>query len=288
MEKAKACPSDELKKQDEEEEEKDEGEEEEEEKSSKSMIDADDLMKSLDVLEAASNGIGGEQDRRAELAEGLSNGTLSKSEQAELVELLGGASEPEPEGEAATDDEVAKSFAEQFANDEQLSQDYDVSSFIERQSQLMASGLDELAGRLEKSHTEQFAFNRALAKSFKAIGEVVAHQQALIKSLAGQNVELGQRVQQVENTPLPRKARTGATPLRKSAKGEVGGDDGLSRDEIMDGLNRLMLKSKDNNWVAPCGEPIDRAVALYEQTGQITRGMVGDVINELGKNVQLQ
>lgn len=255
----------------------------EEENESETMSE-DTLLKALDALEAAANGISGETDRRSELAEGLANGTLSKSEQAELVELLGGSEKADENV-----DDVEKSFQEQFANDEQLAKDYDVSSFIERQSQLMATSLDGLTERMTKSFEDQGTFNKALAKSFRQIGEVVNSQQDLIKAQQESIDALSERLGQVENTPLPRKARTGAMPLRKSAAGEVGSDDGLNRQEILEGLTTMVAKSSQSggNFTAPCGEDLVNATSMYESTGKISRSLYLDVAKELGKDVSL-
>ena len=288
----KAKKEEEEEEKEEEKEEEEEEEEEDEEKMEKmknkackksesdEVISEDNLIKALDALEAAANGIGGETDRRTELAEGLVNATLSKSEQAELIELLGGSEAIDD------DDEIEKSFSEQFANDEKINEvaDVDVSGFIEHQSQLMAKALDGLSERITKSFDNQGTFNKALAKSFRQIGEVVNGQQDLIKSLSD-------RLGTVESTPLPRKSRSGmtATPLSKSVQGEVGSGDGMSRDQIMGGLTSMVQKSYQGggNGLAPCGEDLTVATSMYESSGHISRSLYMDVAKELGKNVQV-
>lgn len=284
----------------EEEEEQDEGEEDVEmekkkaRKSEVSSMSSDDLMKAMDVLEATAEGLSGQEpDRRAELAAKASDGTISKAERDELIGLLGGTVEQEAQDE----EDFGKSFSEVFASDEQLAQDYEVAPFIERHSQLVAESLDGLKDALVKglqdtivkSQTEQQVFNRALAKSFRGIGQVVAEQGDLIKSLHQQNTALSERLGIVEQTPNVRKSRVGSSqPLRKSFAGGEPAAGGMNEEQITEGLNRLMMKSRDNNWIAPCGEPIDRAVTLYETERKITRGMLGDVAKEMGVALQLQ
>jgi len=265
----------------------DEEMEKEKEKARKSEgIGADELMKAMDVLESTAEGVGGEPDRRAELATKVADGTISKAERSELFELLGGRPESEVEGEGEV--EVNKSFQQLFASDDQLAKDYEVSTFIERHSQLVAESLDSLREGLSKSATEQQVFNRALAKSFRGIGSVIADQQEMIKSLAEQNSALAERLGVVERAPNQRKGLTGARPMQKSFAGGQPAAGGLSEAQITEGLNQIMVKSRSNNFIAPCGEPIDRAITMYETERKITRGMLGDVANELGVSLQLQ
>ena len=76
-------------------------------------------------------------------------------------------------------------------------------------------------------------------------------------------------------------------PLRKSF-GDGAEEVGLSKDQIMDGLFRLMQKSNpQTGFMAPCGESIEKGVALYEQTGQISRSLFEDVKSELGNSAGL-
>jgi hypothetical protein len=247
------------------------------------IIDAEDLIKSMADLEASANGFGGNSDRRAELAQGLSQGTLSKAEREELRSLIDGpADPPKPEG-------FQKSWQDEFSDDEPGDENYDVQAFLERQAEVIAKSVDGIREEVTARGDAQLSFNRALAKSLRGMSEITANQQTLIKSLIDQNNELSARLGVVESTPLPRKSRQTPrpTPLVKSQEGEAGAGQGLSREEIMDGLNQLMVKSRENGFIAPCHEPVDRAVALYETTGKITRGMLQDVAAVLGKEINI-
>lgn len=247
-------------------------------KSEGDTVEADALMKSLDVLEATAEGVGeGETDRRAELAAKVADGTINKSEQSELVELLGGEQGEGDQGEG----DFNKSFSEMFATDDQMAKDYEVAPFIERHSQMVAEALDGMRDSMSKSAGEQQVFNRALAKSFRGIGQVVTQQGDLIKSLHDQNQALTERLGVVESTPNARKGMTGAQPLNKSFAGSEGAI-GLSEAQITEGLNKLMVKSRNNNFLAPCGEPLDVAINRYETERTITKSMLGDVAQEVG------
>jgi len=257
--------------EDEDEEKSDDGDADDmkKKKACKSSVDERDLMKALDVLEAVAGGVDA-PDRRSELAEKLAQGTIEKSEEGELRDLL---------GEEQQEEELDKSFTEIFANDDQLRTDYEISPFIERNSQLMAEGLDFLRASLEKSSERQGSFNVALAKSFRSIGQTVLDQMDLIKSQQGQIRALSERLGIVESTPMPRKSASGTRPLAKSFAG--GNENQIGREQIMDGLNRLMAKSSRSNFLAPCGESIERAVAMYETSGVISKSLLKDVQEEL-------
>jgi hypothetical protein len=217
------------------------------------FIDADDLVKSLDGLTAAT------QSREQQLADGFAKGSLNDDERKELSALLGGA-------------EVKKSLTDQMADDGQLAQDYDVYPYLQRVSEMMASAVDALDARVQKSDERQTSFNGALAKSLVALGKLVAGQQALNKSLL-------ERLTVVESTPLPRKGVVAASQAKVLQK--AGTSPNLSPDQIRDGFSRLMVKSRNNNYVAPCGEALDVATAMYESANQISRGMYADIVNVL-------
>lgn len=260
-------------------------EEEEEEKGGykKSDLAADDLIKAMQTLEAVAGGesVAAPPDRRQELGEKLSKGMISPAEMLELSEILESSLEPMQKSEAgeledfSTDvEEVQKSYQETFAEDETLAEGYDVSPFLEQQNQLIAAALDQTREQMVKSvqaSAQRAAqFNVQLAKSLTAQAHVIKRQESLIKSLAG-------RLEAVENQPMPRKGISGAQQLHKSMPNEVGGAQELNREQVLDSLDRLALRGE----MAPCGEKLDQAVALFEHSGQITKSLMNDVMNEI-------
>jgi len=243
----------------------------------KSEVSEYDLKKAMDYLEAVSKGIGGEPDRRADLAAKLADGTLDKSERSELLTLIGDDIDNDDDGE-----DFQKSLTEAWSESDNMGEDYDVSPFLEKLGTGIAKSLDSMREDLAKSMGSQQTFNRALAKSLRGMGQLVVEQADMVKSLQGQNEALARRLGVVEQTPVGRKSRaTAAQPLQKSFEGDTG--ESMSRDDIMNGLEKLMIKSRDNNWTAPCGEPVDRAMARYEASGAISRSMLNDVKSILGK-----
>jgi hypothetical protein len=270
----------------------DDDEDEDDEGMDKSF-DADDLIKSLETLEAISQGstVQAPAERRAELAGKLEDGTLSKSEMIELSELMkasvGGA--PDEEALAKSDAEVAdaeeeidKSFQEEFADE--MSEDYEVSDFLERHSQLTASALDRVQDRLGKSleaHRDRSqAFNTQLAKSLMGMAQLSQRQESLIKSLTA-------RLEHVENTPVPRRgvSTQREAVLAKSMPGEIGAGEaaGLTGNQVMDALEQMAMRGIQQT---PSGHRIDYAIAQIEHNpGQnIAKSLYNDVANFIQGN----
>lgn len=284
------------------EEDEDEGDMEESYKKSESDVDADSLIKSLETLEAIAQGASAPtvEERKLALLGKLGEGSLSKSEMQELSDLMKGLDDDSENAESDEDalsksesqsdndgdqdmaddsDEMEKSFQNRWGQDQDLQEGYEVSSFLERHSQLTAAALDEVQNTLSKSLDAQRnraqQFNTQLAKSLRGMAELAQRQETLIKSLTD-------RLETVENTPLPRKGVSNVSTLQKSMSGEVGGDQSLGRNEILNTLEDMAMKSD----VAPCGEPLMRAVAMYENSGQLTKSLYSDVLNYRRENGQ--
>lgn len=247
--------------------------EEEMEESCKKSIDPGDLIKSLEMLEELAQGsqIAAPEDRRAELARGLAEGVLSKAEMAELSDLMK-ASLGEEEDLSKSDEVEAleESFQKAWAEDDELSEGYEVSGFLERHSQLTAEALDTLSKSLQYQQDRAQVFNVQLAKSLRGMAQLATRQEELIKSLSS-------RLEQVENAPLPRRGVTRSTQvLNKSMRGEVGaGVDVLDRETILNTLEDMAMRQE----YSPSGHQLVRAVALYEQEGTLAKSLYSDVVN---------
>lgn len=259
-------------------------------KKSDDSVSADSLIKSLEALEEIAQGsaVPSDENRYASLMSKLGEGSLNKSEMHELSDLMksyqdeGAAEDQELESndaDEADQEDLSKSFQNRWGEDSDLQEGYEVSSFLERHSQLTAAALDEVRNTLSKSldgqreHTR--SFNTQLAKSLKGMAEVTQRQEDLIKSLTD-------RLEHVENTPLPRKGASNVSSLQKSMPGEVGGDQNLDRNSIMNTLESMAM----SNDVAPCGEPLMQAVAQFETTGHLSKSLYNDVLahQQNGKN----
>lgn len=276
-----------------------EDEEEEEEEGGEDMemgkggIEADDLLKSLHTLEAiaAGSAIPATPDRRAELAKGLEAGTLTTDEMSELADLMKAAtgqeqaeeplikSESEDDADAEELEDIEKSFQEQFADAEDAEGTYDVSPFLERLHQQTAAALDQIQGNLQKALGDQEGrkrvFDTQLAKSLQGMARLAQDQGELIKSLSA-------RLETIENQPMPRRGVTQLSQLRKSLPNEAGGaaEQQLNRGQILDALEAMAMARE----TAPCGERLDRAMAQFEVSGQLSKSMYNDVQQWTQKN----
>ena len=254
-----------------------EDDEEDEDEAEKGLLTPDGLNKSLDALESIALGsvIGAPRERRAELAEKLADGTLNKSERAELGQLMkaGDVDDVETDWE----EDFAKSWQEEFSADPANAEAYDASAFLERQSQLIAAALDQTQDTLRKAFNAERGrsqtFNVALAKSLRGMAHLTQGQGELIKSLS-------ERLGVVEQTPLPRRGVSNLRALNKSMPGEAGGGSEIGRKQILDTLEAMSHR----RGTSQSGERLDYAVTLYEQTGDISKSLYREVVEELRKS----
>jgi hypothetical protein len=272
---------------DEDEDDKKDKDEDEDDAEKGGTVGADDLMKSLDALDAAAEGLeAAEPDRRSELAKSLEDGTLNEDERAELMTMLAPAA-PAPADDAIAkggddDDDVSKGFDDVLA--EEFSEDYDISPFLDKFGHAVGGAMDIMREDLAKSANDQQRFNRALSKSFRGVGMIIKSQQEIIKSITAQNEAISHRLGIVEQQPAPRKSLANpgqAKSLQKSFADSDPGDN-INREQIFKGLHLLMSKYKDVGGRAKNGEPIDRAVSSYELSGNITKSMLAEVKEALG------
>jgi len=275
---------------------------EDEEKGCKKSVSAGDLMKSLDTLEAVASGAGipTTEDRRVELAKGLEAGQLTQDEMVELADLMKAATSSDEDEDALVKggdvdeldgvvdevqdlDDMDKSFQEQFADAEADHDTYDISPYLERLHQSTAAALDQIQGNLQKAMdvqgSNQRNFNVNLAKSLKGMAQLAQDQGELIKSLTD-------RLEHVENQPLPRIGATSVQQLQKSIPNEAtgAGGNGLNRTQILDAMTDMACRQE----MAPCGEKLDRAVAMFESSGQLSKSLYRDVQNFIKSNGMVQ
>lgn len=253
-------------------------EDEMEESCAKSEFNADELIKSLQTLEAVAQGssVPAPAERREVLAEKLADGTLSKSEMAELSDLMKAdqfAADQMDEAEA--EDELNKSYQEVFSDDPELSEGYEVSPFLERYGQMTAAALDQVQSSLAKSleshrdHTS--AFNAQLAKSLMGMAQLAQSQDVMIKSLV-------ERIDTIEQQPVPRRGVTSQSQILNKSMGgsEVGVSDQLTKSQVADTLEQMAIRGVMNT---ASGHRIDHAMAMLEQpSGQITKSLYNDVL----------
>lgn len=148
---------------DEDDEEGDEDEGEEDSETEKAELALDDLEKGLQRLEASGRT---RKSRKSELLEKAQTETLTSAERKELSGLLEG-----------------RSLAKSLTDDEELAKGMDVSPALDSLATSVASAIDGLTARLEKSLDDDGKFNGALADAMISMGSVLRAQQAQIVAL---------------------------------------------------------------------------------------------------------
>jgi len=256
-------PSDEH----EEGESKEEEEEEEEEKEEKSCITVDDFQKSLDLLSEIAKADDPVSRKEELLQKAQSGEDLTDVEREDLFKALGGQIT-----EDVDEDEIVKAITGPMdpENVEPLQKALDVSEYLEAQHAAMTESLTEVAKSIDASDQRQHGFNLVLAKAIVQSGQ-------LIKGMA-------ERLQVIESQPArapkSRGISASAGALEKGFADSDGPGAQVSPNDILETLESMMVKSVDagGNGVARCGEDILGATAKYEQTRQISKSMVDEVM----------
>lgn len=246
-------------------EDEDEGDEDEE----KSITD-EDLMKAVEAAQQIAEG-NHPKTRRAELMQKAQASTLEKSERAELIAML---EADEEQGDEPGD--LEKSFTMAALSDPDIeaghtaSEEFDVSGFLARLAQFVGGGLDQVSGELHKGFENVAQYNRAQAKAGVALAKAISKQHELVKSLT-------ERIDALENQPMPRRSIPTARALNKSFAGQP---EIPPRHDLVKGLNMLMRQSPDGR--APGGWDIAAATCHLETTGEIAPAILAEVKKTLG------
>lgn len=219
----------------------------------------DDLQKSIDQLSALTEDQA--VSRKQQLLEKAMGSELSKSERAELHELLGKSEQPKK----SLGEEVTKGLGE----NDTLQKALDVSDFLQEQHNELIKSLTSLADALEKSDARQHEFNLVLARAVSGIGQ-------LTKSL-------GERVGVIEAQPARApKSRgvTGAQAMEKSFAGAAPQGGGqLSKGEVLDELEAMVQESMQKSLGGMTEDGLDLVTASskYEQFNLISQGLLDQV-----------
>jgi len=224
-------------------------------------VSGDDLQKGLDKLD---NFIeqGDSSTRKEQLLTKALEEDLEKSEKEELFGLMGG-------------DEVAEEFVksqadevvEGFETNEELSKAYDVSDFLREQHTELNKSLSTLADNQTQSDSRQHEFNLLIAKSMSDNGK-------LVKAMS-------ERLGVIENQPVrgPKSKMAPGQVLSKSFGGAPPEGETMTKSQVLDGLDNLMVKSMGagRNGASESGEDIVNAVAKYEQLQEISPSLLNEV-----------
>lgn len=239
-------------------EEKMDKEEEYEEKSCEAKksedLSEDDLEKSLAKL-TAYHEAGDGPTRKQTLLEKAQSEELTKSEQDELHQILGG-------GESAPSETLVDKVEKSMEPSEDLQKALEVSDFLHDTHEESKRVNKMLAETIEKSDNRQHEFNLLLAKSTALIGNLV---KSVDERLAG-----------LEGQPARTPKSKAATPLQKSFAGAPPAGEQLSKSEILGTLDELIVKSCENNGAGVVeGVNLITETAKYEQSGQLSPQALG-------------
>lgn len=234
-------------------------------KSMSATVSEEDLTKTLDEIEdlyKAEDPV----ERKNQLLQKAQEGDLTADENEELLKALRGGDQM-VDDDPSISDQLTKSFGE----NEGLQKALDVSEYLDEQHGELVKSLSTLGEIVEQDGRRQHSFNLVLAKAIHQIG-------TLQKGIS-------ERLGVIERQPVrPPKSQGVRVPqsqgaLAKSFATADGGapaaeGEQMSRNEILDTLCDMMEKSE----TAPCGESVMHATAKYEQTGQMSKSLIDDVI----------
>jgi hypothetical protein len=201
---------------------------------------------------------------------------LTEPESVELVGILQGGSD--------LGGEIQKSMT---PKSDKLKKAIEVSDFLREMHTGTTDGLTRIADRLEKSQVHQHEYNAALADGIVTLGRALQDTRSLVKSLTGQLEEMGAqpaRAPRAKRGPnhAPEKQQP-TQPLNKSMGGAPAGEGELSKSQVLDLMEEMMVKSDQNQYgmgggLSKGGENIYEAIAAYEVEDKITRNLANEVL----------
>ena len=188
--------------------------------------------------------------KKALLKATMAGRQLNKSQQAELMQLLGGG--------AAQQARPARKLSKSLTEDRTIQRTVDASEFLSRQNDALVTALNSMEKSFHEMSTRQTEFNVALAQALAHTGRSVA--------------QLNKSMQVADAAPVsgPKSmgARSGrARPLAKSnmAEGQ------LSRGQVEASLDALFQKSLSagRKGASEAGQDLVKAIAHFDSSGQL-------------------
>lgn len=264
-------------------EEEDDGEEEEEEgEMSKASIAASDLVKAMDAYEAVEAAVNeGGTDRESVLTARLREGTITKSEQAELGRMWA--------GERSSGESMRKSLHDSIEDDDADASDLlDASPFLKSLVDNLDSSLSDIQGNVIRDGNATRSLLKSQGMILKSLAALTVEQEKVIASQGEMIKSLHARVNDVERQPVVRKSQ-GVDPrdvtnrdLGNLTKSSGAAANSLNKSEILTGLRDLSKAAADANDDSALGR-IAHATAMFESTNQIHPQMLAAVRAQLGR-----
>ena len=218
-------------------------------------LTAGDLNKSLNRLQRYAER-GGTQSRKDNLLHKAQTGQdLSKSERAELFDLLG--------NKPQVKQPLAKSVTRGLQSNDSIQKALDVSEYLAEQHNELTKSLGVLSTHIERSDSRQHEFNLVLAKAVADVGN-------LVKTMAEQMTVIGN---QPAHAPKS-KGVSGAMALQKSMAGGQPEGAALSKAQVLDTMEGILVDNlqKGGNGILN-GEDISTAITKFESFNQLSQNM---------------
>lgn len=184
----------------------------------------------------------------------------------DAMKKMGKSEDDSPSGER-----FAKSHAEQFADDPDVSEGVDASPFLEALTVRTTTALDGLAKSMKSGQVKQNKVNHAMAGALYQMGSLVKSQQKVIG-------ELGKRLGIVERAPVaPTKGATSLTGAQAMSKSLGSGTEGeaLTKSEAAATLSYLRFE-KGVDTIE--GERTSQLAVMAESGGTLSKS-VHDYLN---------
>ena len=224
-------------------------------------LTADDLEKSLARLVSLA-GSGDAVSRKAFLLEKAQGASLTKSEQAELFNILGGGHE---EAEESLGDRVTKGMRD----NDQIKKALDVSEYLDEQHREALGAFTALSDHIEKSDSRQHEFNLVLARAVAETGK-------LIKAVS-------ERLGVISDQPARGPKSMGLRALEKGFGGQAPAGQQLSKSMVQDELEKMIRESVDRgmNGATENGIDLVNEASKYEQTNKLHPAIAAEVATRI-------
>ena len=236
-----------------------EDEEEDEAEETEKSLTPRDLEKSMALLESFVSR-NKPSTRKDALLKKAQTSTLSKSEQAELFDILG--------GKAAKAPSLAKSVTRGLDSNSEIQKALDVSGYLTELTNEVKKSLNQVASFVEESARRQQEFNILLARTVTGEG-------TLLKSLVERTGALDARPAYAPKSQVARNA-----VLRKGFGGGSPAEESLTKSDVLDAFDAIHneVLAKSGSAVLD-GEDISIAISKYESFNQISPKMLNAVRN---------
>jgi len=239
------------------------------EKKKDENVTGEDLQKSLDKLEEIATN-NDPVARKDELLAKAQEGDLAKAERDELFALMGGAPVVEAETTTVSED-LVKSLNDEITQESQEA--LDVSPYLREQHEGLQKALEAVGEAIEKSDKRQHELSLLQSRALVEMG-------TLVKGLS-------ERLGVIEKQPVRGPKSMGVETnqvLEKSSPAGEGGDT-LSKGEITEALNGLMIESmeKGRNGQSEKNVDILLEISKFEQTSKLSPTMYGEVQSFIGR-----